>query len=172
MKSLRFTSILAATLLAFGGMMQSCDDDDNNDTDLVTVNAKYETALKAIYPDVTGVTWESSHGYQVAEFTKNFTSYEVWFDSSTSVAMTKYDYGKNLFLVMDNSVNSAFASGEYGTWTVDDIARYVRADDEFYVFEVEKAGSEDMDLYYDTEGTLLKAVPESSAPDILPDTTL
>lgn len=162
--------MLPLVLMTMGMTMQSCGDDD--DDDIVNVSAKFDNALKALYPDATGVKWETKRAYHVAEFTKGFTSYDVWFDSNAVNVMTEMDYGKDLFLVPDNAVSGAFPTSEYGTWTIDEITHYVRPADEFYIFEVSKPGREDMDLYYSTDGTLLKAIAESQSPDIYPDTKI
>ena len=86
--------------------------------------------------------------------------------------MTELDYGKDLFLVPDNAVSAAFPKSEYGTWQIDDITHYIQLDNEFYVFEVEKAGQPDMDVYFSVSGEMLKAVKSDGNPDIRPDTVI
>lgn len=173
MKKSKFLYFLPALFMMFGmAFLQSCSDDDDDDVVESAVPEKYTSALKEAYPDVKSPNWEIKGSYYVAEFTKNMVDYDVWFDSSAAISMTEQDYGKDLFLVMDNSVSAAFAQGEYGTWTIDDISHYTRTSDEFYVFEVEKAGQPDMNLYYNTDGELVNAIQSSQAPDITPTTTL
>ena len=155
-------------LLAFFGAfaIQSCDDND----DPKTVSEAFVEALKQKYPDAKNVKWETKSQYMVAEFDHNFQETDVWFDRDANWCMAPTDYGKNLFLV-PGVVGDAFANGKYGTWTLDDIDFYERQDIEFYVFEVEKKGETDMDIYYATDGTLIKAIPHSEA-DIYPTTPI
>lgn len=145
----------------------ACDDDDN-----VNVSSEFETALKQQYPDAQNVKWEKKGKYRVAEFDKNNIEYDIWYDQTAKCVMTELDYGKNVFLIPDNAVSAAFAQGEYGTWQIDDIKHYKQLSNEFYVFEVEKQGAPDMDVYYNTAGSQLKAILSDAAPDIRPDTTI
>lgn len=162
--------MLSLLFIAVGFSMQSCSDDDDDDNS--SVQTEYVNALKALYPDATNVKWEINKGYRVAEFTKKFVSYDVWFDQKATLAMTELDYGRDLFLVPDNAVTTAWSTGDYATWTLDEIKHYKQLSNEFYVFEVEKAGQPDMDLYYDVNGTLLKSIASESAPEIYPDTAI
>ena len=169
MKS-KIKSMLAALImltgLSFGFV--ACDDDNDN----VKVPSEFETALKQQYPDAQNVEWERKGKYRVAEFVKNAVEYDIWYDQSAKCVMTELDYGKNVFLVPDNAVSAAFAESEYGTWQIDDIKHYKQLNNEFYIFEVEKQGEQDMDVYYNTSGQQLKAIPSDVAPDIRPDTTI
>ncbi len=172
----KFVSIFAfaLTIAAMAVVMPSCSNDDDDDDHYVTnkVDAAFNSALKDMFPDAQNVKWERKNEYRVAEFDKNGVGYDVWFDKTTAWAMTESDYGKDFFLVPDNAVTGAFSRGEYGTWTVDDITAYKQKASEFYVFEVEKAGQADMDVFYTADGTFIKAVPSDTAPDILPTTAV
>lgn len=174
MKKFRRVFAFAFALAAIAVMMPSCDsDDDDKDTYITNkVDAAFNNALKEQFPDAQNVKWEKKNEYRVAEFTNAGMEYDVWFDKTTAWAMTETDYGKDIFLVPDNAVSAAFPLGEYGSWTIDDITHYRRSDTEFYVFEVEKVGQADMDLFYALDGTLIKAIPSDTAPDILPTTPI
>ncbi len=171
----KFKSFFAFALMfaAVAVVMPSCSDDDDDDVTITnSVPSKFSEALKAQFPDATNVKWEKKTNYMVAEFSKDMTGYDVWYDQSASWAMTEMDYGKDLFLIPDNAVATAFAEGDYGTWTVDDITHYKQKTNEFYVFEVEKTGQSDMDVFYATDGTMLKAIASDTSADILPDTAI
>ncbi len=161
------------TMAAIAVAMPSCDSNEHNDPYTPSrVDAAFNDALKEQFPDAQNVKWERNSEYRVAEFNKNGVDYDVWFDKTTAWAMTEMDYGKDIFLVPDNAVTAAFPKGEYGTWTIDDITHYKQKASEFYVFEVEKAGSADMDVFYTTDVTMIKAIPSDTAPDILPTTSI
>lgn len=152
-------------------MLSSCsDDDDDNDVAASKVPQAYVEALAAKFPEAANVEWENKGAYLVADFTKDFRDYEVWFDSSAKWSMTNIDCGKDLFFI-PGEVSKAFAESEYGTWTVDDIESYERANDSFYVIEVEKVGNSDTDIYYRPDGELIKAVVSDNA-EITPVTVL
>ena len=146
----------------------ACNDDDDH----IAVPDEFTTALRQQYPDVDKVKWERKGEYRVAEFTKNAVEYDVWFDRSAKCVMTELDYGKNMFLIPDNAVSAAFPNSEYGDWTIDGIKHYKQLNNEFYIFEVEKRGQRDMDVYFTPSGELIKAVVDDSTPDIRPDTVI
>lgn len=149
----------------------SCSDDDGDDLNLNQVPTTIKSAFQAKYASATDVDWEKKGNYYVVDFKYNQLDMDVWYNAATSKeAMTVTDYGRNLFY-LPPTVERAFATGEYGSWTVDDITYYERTDTSFFLFEVEKAGEKDMDLYYSPDGTLIKAVPESNV-DITPDTVI
>ena len=170
----QFKSILALLVIALGMTMTlaACNDDDD---DKVNVSDVFTSALKEMYPNVKNVEWEKKGVYRVAEFEQNFVEYDIWFDRSAKNVMNEFDYGKDVFLIPDNAVNAAFAESEYGSsWQLDDIKHYqqLALNNEFYVFEVEKAGQPDMDIYYDVTGQMIKAVESDKTPDIRPDTAI
>lgn len=156
--------LLAGISLAF----VACNDDDDH----ISVPDEFQAALKQQYPDVKYVDWERKGQYRVADFQQNAVDYDVWFDKSAKIVMTELDYGKNIFLVPDNAVSAAFPESEYGTWQLDDIKHYKQLTNEFYVFEVEKPGQPDMDVYFTVSGELIKAVRSDETPDIRPDTVI
>ena len=82
--------------------------------------------------------------------------------------MTNTDYGKDLFM-LPSEIGKAFADSQFADWTIDDIDLYERPDKSFYVFEVEKKGMRDMELYFNTDGSMIKAIEDADM-DILPTT--
>lgn len=164
-----FASALAMALMAVS--LPACSDDDDNNG-IKNIPEVYVNALKKVEPEAKNVKWEMEGIYRVAEFDKNRVGYDVWFDGNATWVMTEKDYGKDFFLVPHNAVNEAFAKGQYGSWTVDDISYYQQLTDEFYVIEVETSGQPDMDLFYTPSGELFKVIPSENAPDILPNTVV
>lgn len=145
-------------------ILSACSDDDDN---LSNVPASVQTALEAKYPAVSNVEWEKKSGYYVAEFRNNGVETEVWFDSSAVWCMTETDLRTNL-TELPGLVQTAFQTGQYADWTVDDIDKYERPDRIFYLIEVEKAGQQDRDLFYAEDGTLLKDEVDTTNDEVLP----
>lgn len=172
MRRIKTILALALAVSVSAGVFQSCSDDDDDKNAGAPVPAAFIQALKQIEPDAKNVKWETEGVYRVAEFDKNGVEFNVWFDAKAAWAMTEKDFGRDFFLVPDNAVSTAFAKGEYGMWTVDDISYYKQLTDEFYIIEVETAGQPDMDLFYTVDGTMIKDIPSAASPDILPGTVV
>lgn len=149
--------------------LTACGDDDDN-SPAIDVPAQFMTALTQHYPEARNVEWEVRGNYRVAEFTLNRKSMDVWFNSSATWVMTKTELNRSL-LSLPEAVATAFAGGEYGTWTIDDIDYYQRPDRDFYVIEVENPGQPDTDLFYNTDGSFIKA-SNTNHTDIFPDTAI
>ncbi len=130
-------------------------------------------AFRQKYPDARQVDWDSRATYYIAEFKqKSGAGTEVWYTSDAAWAMTVTDCGKDLFL-LPADINEAFVKSPYGFgWTIDDIDFYERTANSFYIFEVEKTGQPDTNVYFSSDGTYLKAVAADTDPDILPGTPL
>jgi len=169
MKKIKAIFACAVALVVMATSLSACSDDDKGITDIPKA---FIEALKKVEPEAKNVKWEKKGAYRVAEFKKDMVDCDVWFDTNAAWAMTEKDFGTDFFRVPDNAVNEAFAKGEYGSWTVDDISYYKQTTAEFYVIEVETAGRPDMDLFYTPAGELIKAVPSATVPDILPDTVI
>lgn len=163
-------AILATAAMALG--FASCGGDDDDDSGVMAPPEAFEDALVKLYPQARGVKWEKNGPYIVAEFQQDMADYDVWFEQSASWAMTEIDYGKNLSAVPDKAVTDAFKSGDYSSWMVDDVSCYKQKTREFYVIEVEAPQQIETDLYYATDGTLIKAVPDDQNTDIYPDTKI
>jgi hypothetical protein len=69
--------------------------------------------------------------------------------------MTESDLGVNLS-VLPQAVQDAFKSSQYANWHVDDIDKYERPNDVFYLIEIETKGESDRDLFFAPDGSLLK----------------
>lgn len=154
----------------------SDDDDDNVTPPVANVPEAVTNAFKTKYPDVniSQVKWEYKGNYIVAEYktTANMKDVDAWFSKSGEWKMTETDFGKDLFLI-PTELNVAFNKSDYALWTIDDISLYEYPDQtkDFYMFEVEKAGQQDMAVYFKTDGTLIKAAVDTDT-EITPDTSI
>ena len=85
--------------------------------------------------------------------------------------MTEYDLGIDLS-ALPQAVQDALQNGQYGTWYVDDIDRFERPADEFYLIDVETKGQQDRSLYFAADGRLLKDEVDRGDDDVRPDIVL
>jgi len=143
----------------------SCDDDDND----IKVPESFEKALLAKYPNAKRVEWEQKGAYKVADFMDAGMDLDVWFDRDARWVMTETDYTPAQYGMVPAAVMDAFKASGYSTWTVDDISMYERADATFYVYDLEKKGETDMDMYILPTGEITKVAAEA---DVYPDTPL
>ncbi len=161
-------NLYVCSLALCGAMaLQSCSD-DNNPTN---VSEAIQSALQAKYPSVTGEEWEQKSGYYVAEFRTNGMETDAWFTTAGVWCMTETDLGRDKS-ALPSEVKVAFEGSDYKTWTVEDIDKYERPNETFYLIEVETAGKPDHKLYYATDGTLLKSVDDAENDDVLPTTVI
>lgn len=150
-------------------VMTSCEKDDDirvSDVPVAVLNT-----LETKYPNVSRAEWESKRGYYVAEFWQEGMDTHVWIDSKAAWRMTELDFGVNIQLLPE-AVRNAFQSGQYADWRVDDIDKYERPNDVFYLIEVETKGQSDRNLYFSENGTLLKDEVDRENDEVTPDTTL
>lgn len=132
-----------------------CNKDDNN---LPPGSETAETMFKAKYPEATATEWEKKGDYWVVDFRQNTKASEAWFGQTGEWYLTETDV---LYDALPETVKTAFSTGEYQSWHIDDIDIIERLGmDSVYVLEVEQ-GKDEYDLYYSPDGTLLKAVADS-----------
>lgn len=151
-------------LLALLGLLfMACDKDD----DSYMPDAKVTAAFNQQYKDAKQVEWEQKGKYQTVEFRLNETEMEAWYDNNGKWLMTESDI---LFTALPEAVKNTFATDEYASWQKEDVDKLERADREMavYVIEVEQ-GAREMDLYYNEDGTFIKAVNGDNQPDHSPD---
>lgn len=119
-----------------------------------------------MYPGATNIKWSSRSGHEVIRFNSSNRELEAWFDHSGSWKLTETEIPLTL---LPSAVGKAFAQGDYSNWEIEDIDYVQRRDhDPIYVLEVE-LGEEEFDLYYTSDGTLVKAFRDSDATnDYLP----
>ena len=76
--------------------------------------------------------------------------------------MTEVDH-RNDLNALPQAVRDGFAASAYAQWRVDDIDEIQRPDYEnVYKIEVEQNGRQDMDLYFDVNGTLFREVADGN----------
>lgn len=155
--------------VAFVGLVcfTGCDDDDD-DVRLKDIPVEVADTFESMFPGVSGTEWERNHGYYVAEFWYSNAITEAWFDSKGVWYMTETDLGHSLN-ALPEAVQQAFNGSQYATWRVDDIDKYVRPVDTFYLIEVETNGQRDRDLYYAPDGTLLLDEVDRDGNEVMPD---
>ncbi len=144
MKVNYFISLLVFGILVFTG----CDNDDDATR---SGNQMVESAFEAMYPDATRVSWEKEGQYYVVDFWSGNMEKEAWFDSNGAWYQTESDI---LFAALPEAVKTAFLSGDYKDWRIDDVDLFERKDTgTFYVLDVEK-GNQEYDFHYSPDGTL------------------
>lgn len=178
---LKFFYLLVA-IFGLSSFVSSCNDDDDdktttyqNETGVPTVVTK---AFAAQYPEIdrTTVDWNQNGEYYVAEFktTANMKDVNAWFTTSGTWSMSSTDLGKNLFLV-SAEVNQTLMKEGYTSWTMDEITYYEYpaggSNQNFYLFEVEKTGETNTNVYIADDGTLLKTTTGEVA-EITPTTVI
>lgn len=147
-------------------VLSACDTDDDLPSSKVPETVK--SAFDAKFPTVNRVEWEKKSGYYVAEFHENGVEMQTWFDTDAVWCMTETDLRTDLN-GLPGLVQSAFQTGEYADWRVNDIDKYERPAGVFYLIEIEKNGQKDRDLFYDENGTLLKDVVDTEKDTVLPN---
>lgn len=150
----KFFSILMALLCVAG--LQSCDNDENP-----PLPAELQNAFSERYPSATRVEWEVKSGYYVADFYDGANETSAWFSPDGTWYMTEKDL---IYAELPDAVKSAFETGDYSGWTVEDIDKLEREGMEtVYVIEVEmrsQGQEQEMDLYYSEDGILIKAIAD------------
>lgn len=160
--------VLMMMVLIGSTALVACDNDDDNNA----FDQKYVTftrALQSRFPEAKDITWDIEGIYHVADFNVGHTEMEAWYNGDVQWVMTKTDLDSNL-LSVDADVAQSFTLGDYGSWDIEEISYYERRDGDFYLFEVEHKNLPEMLLFYATDGTLLKSVPDLPGYEITPDT--
>lgn len=154
-------------LLALGAVsLASCDNDDSDDIDLSKVPADVRNTFDESYSNIANLKWEtenvSQYPYYKAEFNnKNNNNYKTsaWYTPEGKWQMTETEMPYN---VIPHAIQTAFENSPYATWKKDnEVDKIERPDSEtVYIIEVESASDEDIDLYYSTDGVLVKAISD------------
>ena len=144
--------------------LNSCDDDDDILASQVPLTVK--TTFETKFPNVTLVKWEKNRGYYLAEFWNQTSVVEAWFGRNGNWCMTETNLG---FSTLPKSIQVAFQSSQYMTWRIEDLYKYERPTDTFYLIEVEKNGQLDRNLFYAEDGLLLKNEVDKEDFEVAPD---
>lgn len=146
----KFTIWMLALVCA--GVMLGCSDDDDNS---VKVPSAVRTAFEKMYPSATGVKWKSRKPYVMADFRDGSDVREAWYDAVGKWYMTKTE---TTYAALPQAVRTAFEASAYASWRVEDADQLVRNGMEtVYAIDV-KSGSFAYDLYYTSDGVLLRRV--------------
>ena len=150
MKLKMYFIMLALGLFSFA--MQSCDDDDED--------APVSEQLEKAFNEFGNVAhnWSTRGTNHVASFNQDNTEKEAWFDANGVWLMTETDIAYD---ALPAPVKQAFeALTQYEGWQRDDVDMLERKGmEKVYVIEIEK-GKEELDLYFDVNGNLLKEVAD------------
>lgn len=165
MKKYFYYLCVALTGMVF---LNSCDEDDDirfSDVPQAVVNT-----FNVMFPDVERAEWEKSRGYYVAECWYQQVETQAWFKKDGTWSMTESDLRTSL-TNLPESVQTAFNASKYATWRVDDIDKFERPTDTFYLIEVETNGKRDRDLFFSPDGTLLLDEVDKDGRTVTPDKT-
>lgn len=148
------TKFYGLFLALFGAVvLTSCDKED--DIRISDVPSAVMDSFDANFPNASRAEWEKKSGCIVADFWQDGMDMSAWYNPNGEWLMTESDLGVNLS-VLPQAVQDAFKSSQYANWHVDDIDKYERPNDVFYLIEIETKGESDRDLFFAPDGSLLK----------------
>lgn len=148
------TKFYGLFLALFGAVvLTSCDKED--DIRISDVPSAVMNSFDANFPNASRAEWEKKSGCYVADFWQDGMDMSAWYNPNGEWLMTESDLGVNLS-VLPQAVQDAFKSSQYANWQVDDIDKYERPNDVFYLIEIETKGESDRDLFFAPDGSLLK----------------
>ena len=148
------TKFYGLFLALFGAVvLTSCDKED--DIRISDVPSAVMNSFDANFPNASHAEWEKKSGCYVADFWQDGMDMSAWYNPNGEWLMTESDLGVNLS-VLPQAVQDAFKSSQYANWHVDDIDKYERPNDVFYLIEIETKGESDRDLFFAPDGSLLK----------------
>jgi hypothetical protein len=110
-----------------------------------------------MYADAAYVEWEKKGAYWAADFWHNNREMEAWFTMDGQWYQTESDLA---FSELPEMVRTAFQSGDFKDWRVDDVDMFEHRDNgTFYVLDIER-GNQDYHLLYSPDGALMQAVED------------
>ncbi len=178
LKSLLYLLTLSLGMVSLSACNDS-DDADAPDQPSTPVSTEIMAAFKAKFPSVDvekdEIEWETKGQYTVADFDmlNGMEDVEAWFDTKTGEwAMTKTDYGENLFLI-SAPLNAAFYASPYKSWDPGEIVSYEYPDStrDVFIFEATKTGEPKTDVIFTPDAKYIKAVPHTDA-EVTPATLI
>ncbi|MBQ8867419.1 MAG: PepSY-like domain-containing protein [Bacteroidaceae bacterium] len=147
-------------------LMSSCEKDD--DIRWSDVPQAVVSAFEAKFPDAGRTEWEKKRGYYVVELWYQQVETQAWFEKDGTWRMTETDLGRTV-ANLPEAVQQALADSKYASWGVDDLDKYERPTDTFYLVEVETNGQRDRDLFFSPDGTLLSDEMDRDGNEVTPD---
>lgn len=173
MKSIK---LFAVSMVGCMFVLTSCSNEDVTGNDNIPENVSEEilSAFKEKYPDAENVSWTTDDSYAIASFYSELSrsnkaaNTTAWFYLKDSKwGMTEHDIP---FTALPDAVKKAFESSAYATWIVDDEVDVISRDgaDLLYIIEAENKADgidQDIDLYYTSDGILVKEILDAEADD-------
>ncbi len=160
------TKFYGLFLALFGAVvLTSCDKED--DIRISDVPSAVMNSFDANFPNASRAEWEKKSGCIVADFWQDGMDMSAWYNPNGEWLMTESDLGVNLS-VLPQAVQDAFKSSQYANWHVDDIDKYERPNDVFYLIEIETKGESDRDLFFAPDGSLLKDEVDKENNEVTP----
>ena len=160
------TKFYGLFLALFGAVvLTSCDKED--DIRISDVPSAVMNSFDANFPNASRAEWEKKSGCIVADFWQDGMDMSAWYNPNGDWLMTESDLGVNLS-VLPQVVQDAFKSSQYANWHVDDIDKYERPNDVFYLIEIETKGESDRDLFFAPDGSLLKDEVDKENNEVTP----
>lgn len=160
------TKFYGLFLALFGAVvLTSCDKED--DIRISDVPSAVMNSFDANFPNASRAEWEKKSGCIVADFWQDGMDMSAWYNPNGEWLMTESDLGVNLS-VLPQAVQDAFKSSQYANWHVDDIDKYERPNDVFYLIEIETKGESDRDLFFAPDGLLLKDEVDKENNEVTP----
>lgn len=156
-----FSWLIGATIIAMP--INACSDNDHS----YSTPGNVLEAFQAQFPLATNVDWDMESGFYVAEFKINGLEHHVWYDDDAIWRMTETEIGLNM-LAVPEAVQDAFLNSGYQEWFIEDIDKYQRPDDEFYLIEIEMMGQQDRNLFFAPDGKLLRDEVSKENVEVLP----
>ena len=141
--------LVLCAALTFG----SCDDDD----ELFYVPNSIEAAFSAKYPNQTVKEWEKDGRYYKAEFHKNGTEAEAWFNANGQWVKTATDFFGDLPTAV-----SSYLDAHYPGYRVEEIDWVEMPQLNCFKIELEK-GDHEIDLYITADGMVIE-IGDDDAP--------
>lgn len=156
---------LSATLVSLV-LLSSCEkEDDIRWSDVPQAVAK---TFESKFPDAVRSEWEKKRGYYVAELWYQQVETHAWFEKNGTWRMTEIDLGHSV-ANLPEAIQKTLAESKYATWEIDDLDKYERPIDIFYLVEVEANGQRDRDLFFSPDGILLSDEVDREGNDVTPD---
>ena len=160
------TKFYGLFLALFGAVvLTSCDKED--DIRISDVPSAVMNSFDANFPNASRAEWEKKSGCIVADFWQDGMDMSAWYNPNGEWLMTESDLGVNLS-VLPQAVQDAFKSSQYANWHVDDIDKYERPNNVFYLIEIETKGESDRDLFFAPDGSLLKDEVDKENNEVTP----
>ena len=145
MKKILYFTLLVATLALIS---------NNSFSQIRKIPAEVTESLSEKYPGATNVEWRDRLTGFTASFTLDSLSYTASFDNKGAWESTEQAIDED---ALPEAVADGFDKSRFTDWTVSQVSRIELPSDEVqYKIEVSKGDIKKRNLYYNSEGRLLK----------------